>query len=71
MTKIELAVTLNELLDVERIAAKIHETVDIKQWSENNNKYEYLIVVSKYLFDIFVAHRLNIKKGGENEQKQG
>lgn len=70
MTKIELAVTLNELLDVERIAAKIHETVDIKQWSENNNKYEYLIVVSKYLFDTFVAHRLNIKKGGENEQKQ-
>lgn len=70
MTKIELTVTLNELLDVERIAAKIHETVDIKQWSENNNKYEYLIVVSKYLFDIFVAHRLNIKKGGENEQKQ-
>lgn len=62
MTRIELAVTLNELLDVERIAAKIHETIDVKQWSENNGIYEYLIVVSKTLFDTFVAHRLNIKK---------
>lgn len=62
MTKIELVITLNELLDIERIAAKVHETIDVKQWSENNGIYEYLIVVSKTLFDIFVAHSLNIKK---------
>lgn len=63
MTRIELVVTMNELLDVERIAAKVNEAIDVKQWSEDNGIYEYLIVVSKTLFDIFVAHRLNIKKG--------
>lgn len=69
MTKIELVVTLNELLDIERIAAKVHETIDIKQWSENDGKYEYLIIVSKTLFDIFVAHRLDIKKKEERMNK--
>lgn len=55
MIKIELVVTPDELLDIDRIANKFHETIDIKQWSENDGKYEYSVIVSKTLFDIFVA----------------
>lgn len=54
ITKMELVVTMDELPNIERIAAEMHEAVDIRQWYENHGKFEYLIVVPTTLFATFV-----------------
>lgn len=76
---IEMVVTMDELSDIENAAAKIHETIGIKQWCENYNKNRYLIVIPANLFVTFVAQKLynlpvstdSEEKGVENEQRKG
>lgn len=68
---IEMIVTMNELSDIENAADRMHETIDIKQWSENCSKNKYLIVIPATLFITFVAQKLyNLLVSTDRKRKE-